>query len=173
MKRALKENFVEEFRDRVEKASVFYLTDFSGLDVKSMTDLRHRIREAGAEYMVVKNRLVLRALEGLDVPDLSDFLNGPTGVVIGRGGVVEPAKALSEFARTHEDRPVFKVGVLDSKVVEVAQFERLAKLPPREQLLSEVAGVLQAPMAALAAALQGKLQEMAGLIEALREQKEG
>jgi len=64
MKRTDKEAFVQEFTDRIQKAPVLYLTDFSGLDVKSMTVLRDRLHESGAEYVVVKNRLVLRALQG-------------------------------------------------------------------------------------------------------------
>jgi large subunit ribosomal protein L10 len=78
---------------------------------------------------------------------------------------------LSEFAKEHENRPVFKVGVVEQKVVAAAQFDRLAKLPPRAQLLAELAGAFQAPMAALAGVLAAKLQETVGLVEALRERK--
>jgi large subunit ribosomal protein L10 len=173
MKRAEKEAFVADFQDRVQKTPVLYLTDFSGLDVKSITVLRDRLHESGAEYVVVKNRLVLRALQGsdLELPDLSEHLKGPTAVVLSEDGPVAPAKALTEFAREHGDRPVFKVGILDRKIVEAAQFQRLAKLPSRDGLLAELAGALQAPMAAMAGALGAKLQEMVGLLDALREQK--
>jgi len=174
MKRTDKESFVQDFQERVRSAPVLYLTDFTGLDVKSITRLRRRLRESGAEYHVVKNRLVKRALEALksDLPDLSDHLVGPTGLVIGRGGPVEPAKALSEFARQHADRPVFKVGVVDRVLVEAVQFQRLARLPPREQLLAGLAGALEAPLAALARVLEAKLQETVGLLDALREQRQ-
>ncbi|MEX0856143.1 MAG: 50S ribosomal protein L10 [Gemmatimonadota bacterium] len=174
MKRANKESFVAGFQERVRATPVFYLTDFSGLDVKSMTELRHRLRDAGAEYMVVKNRLVLRALEELEIelPDLSDHLVGPTGVVIAGESPVESAKALTDFAKAHEDRPVFKVGVVDRNVVVASQFERLAKLPSREELLSQLAGAMQAPMVMLLGVLEAKLQETAGLLESLRVKKE-
>jgi large subunit ribosomal protein L10 len=173
MKRADKESFVQEFQARIQNTPVFYLTDFTGLDVKSITRLRHRLQEAGADYLVVKNRLVLRALDAADreLPDLSEHLTGPTGVILAPEGPVDSAKAVTEFAKEHGDRPVFKVGVLDSSIVEVEQFQKLARLPTREQLLAELAGAMQAPMAALAGALEGKLQEMAGLFDALREQK--
>src|SRR5690606_7539936 len=136
--------------------------------------LRHRLRDAGAEYMVVKNRLVLRALRELEVelPDLSDHLSGPTGVVIAGDSPVESAKALTEFAKTHENRPVFKVGVVDRSVVEASQFDRLSKLPSRDELLAQLAGALQAPLAAFVGVLEAKLQETAGLLEALRAKKE-
>jgi large subunit ribosomal protein L10 len=92
-------------------------------------------------------------------------------VVIANEGPVEPAKALTEFAKAHGDRPVFKVGILDLKIVEASQFDRLAKLPNREQLLAELAGALQGPLAGLAMALEAKLQETAGLLDALRTKK--
>ena len=98
---------------------------------------------------------------------------GPTGVVLGYEGIVEPAKAVSDFAKEHGDKPVFKLGILDNQIVSAVEIQRLAKLPPREQLLAELVGALEAPMAALVSALEGKVQEMSELLEALREQKEG
>ncbi|MFW5905109.1 MAG: 50S ribosomal protein L10, partial [bacterium] len=123
--------------------------------------------------VVVKNRLMLRALQEMEdeLPDLSEHLTGPTAVILVKDGPVGPAKALTEFAKEHEDRPVFKVGVLDRKLVPAEQFKRLAALPSRDELLAELAGALEAPMAALAGALEAKLQETVGLLDALREQK--
>ncbi len=173
MKRTEKEAFVSDFQEKLRVSPVFYLTDFSGLNVQAMTRLRRRLKASGADYVVVKNRLALRALETLDyeVPGLAEHLTGPTGVVMGSAEAVEAAKVLSEFAKENADRPVFKVGVVEQKVVVAAQFDRLAKLPPRAQLLAQLAGALQAPMAALAGVLAAKLQETVGLLEALREKK--
>lgn len=173
MKRTEKESFVQEFRERLQESPAIFLTDFTGLDVKSMTVLRDELRKSGAEYLVVKNRLVHRALEDTEIPDLSEWLLGPTGVVIGHSGPVEAAKAVSDFAKTHDDRPVFKVAVLDNAVLDPSQIDRLAKLPTRDVLLSMLAGALEAPLAALAGAMEAKLQEMSGLLEALRAEKEG
>lgn len=172
MKRNEKETFVAEFRERVDRSPVMYLTDFTGLNVKSMTDLRQKLKESGAEYVVAKNRLMALALEGADLPDLSEALVGPTGVIFGYEDVVATAKTLSEFAKAHNDRPAFKLGVLDNKILDSAQLEKLATLPSREQLLAQVVGAMQAPMAALVAAMEGKLQEMAGLLEAYQAQKQ-
>jgi len=173
MNRTQKETFVSEFRDKVKKAPVMYLTDFTGLDVKSMVKLRDDLRGVGAEFVVIKNRLAMRAIAELEeLPNLDDALMGPTGVVFGYEGVVEPAKAVSDFAKAHSDRPVFKAGILDQKVLGAADVQRLAKLPPKEQLLAELAGALEAPMAALASALEGKVMEMSGLLTALKEKKE-
>lgn len=173
MKRTEKESFVEEFRERLQESPAFFLTDFTGLDVKSMTVLRDELKKKGAEYLVVKNRLLLLALQGMEIPDLSDWLTGPTGVVLGHSGPVEAAKTISDFAKTHDDRPAFKVAVLDNAVLDATQIQKLAKLPPRDQLLAMLAGAFEAPMAALAGALEGKLQEMVGLMKALQEKREG
>ncbi len=170
MKRADKETFVTGFQERIRLSPIFYLTDFTGLSVKAMTKLRHELQAAGADYIVVKNRLMLRALRELDleIPDMSEHLKGPTGVVMVDKEVVAPAKALADFAKANDNRPIFKVGILDMKVVEAGQFDRLSKLPPREQLLAELAGAMQAPLAQFVGVLEAKLQETAGLLDALR-----
>lgn len=173
MKRAEKEAFVEDFRGRIERAEVVYLTDFTGLDVQSMTTLRQALKDSGAEYVVVKNRLAKRALAQVDgYPDLDPALAGPTGVIFAYEGAVEPAKAVSDFAKEHEERPVFKLGVLERELLSAEEIEHLATLPPRDLLMSQLLGAFQAPMAALAGAMQGKLQEFSGLLAALKQQKE-
>ncbi len=173
MKRTEKETFVDSLRERIARAPVVYFTDYSGLDVKSMTKLRRTLRENGAEYVVVKNRLARRAFEESTLPDISSILEGPTGVVFGYEDAVGAAKALSEFAKAHDSKPAFKIGILDEKIIQPEQIDRIAKLPPKEQLLAELAGALEAPMAQLAAVLGAKLQEMAGLLDALKGEREG
>ena len=172
MDRAQKESFVAELKERVERAPVMYLTDFTGLNVKEMTQLRRSLRASGAEYLVVKNRLAKRVFaEAADVPDISDTLTGPTGFVFGSDDVVATAKALSDFARDHDKKPAFKLGIMDQQVLAPEQIDKLARLPSREHLLAELAGVLESPMSAFAAALGAKLQEMAGLLDALKEER--
>ncbi len=172
MDRATKEGFVSDLRDRISRAPVVYLTDFTGLDVKAMTLLRRSIKASGAEYLVVKNRLAKRAFAETGLPDISESLEGPTGMVFGYEDAVAPAKALSDFAKAHDKKPVFKVGIMDNEILRAEQVDAIAKLPSRDVLYSMLAGVLEAPMAALASALEAKLQETAGLIDALREERE-
>ena len=172
MTREQKEAFVAEFQERLGRSEAIFLTDFTGLNVKAMTSLRSQLKKSGGEYLVVKNRLVRRALEETGIPDISRFLEGPTGVVFGDDDAVAAARTVTEFARENGDKPVFKVGVLETMVLDAAQIDRVASLPPREELLSQVAGVLAAPMSALVGAMSGKLQEMAGLVDALREDQE-
>lgn len=173
MERSQKETLIAELRERIDRAPALYLTDFTGLNVKFMTQLRRSLRKSGAEYVVVKNRLAQRAFqETADMPDVSVAFEGATGVVFGYEDAVATAKALSDFAKEHDQRPAVKLGVMDRKVIDAATVARLASMPPREQLLAELAGVMQAPLASLAAALEAKVQEMAGLLDALRAERE-
>ena len=172
MDRTQKESLVSELRERINRAPVMYLTDFTGLSVKQMTELRRSLKKSGAEYLVVKNRLAARALAEVDgMPDLGESLTGPTGFVFGYDDAVGAAKALSDFAKAHEQRPSFKLGVMEQKVLAPEQIDKLAQLPSRDVLLSQLAGALEAPMSALAAALGAKLQEMVGLLDALKEER--
>ncbi|MGQ0814432.1 MAG: 50S ribosomal protein L10 [Gemmatimonadota bacterium] len=168
-----KQATVDELHAKLESANSFYLTDFTGLTVKKVTELRSRLRKAGIEYVVVKNTLAERALEGLDVPDsVADFFKGPTAVAISTTDPVAPAKVLVDFAKENDNKPAMKAAVVDGKGYTAAEVERLAKLPGRDQLLAELAGVMQAPMSQMLYLLQAKLQETLGLFEALRAQRE-
>ena len=172
MKVQQKQAVVEDLASKLKDAQAFYLTDFTCLNVKSMTDLRTRLRKAGVEYMVVKNTLAERALDGLDLPDIGQFFVGPTGLVISREDAVAAAKVLRDFAREHDDRPAVKVGVVERRAVNPEEVDRIATLPPREQLLAELAGAMEAPLAQLAYVLQSMLGEFVGLLEALRAERE-
>lgn len=173
MKVEQKQEAVDRLVEKLADAHAFYLTDFTGLDVKNMTELRARLRDAGVEYLVVKNTLAQRALGGLDLPELEEFFVGPTGLVIGRDEAVAAAKVLDEFASEHDDRPTVKIGVVDRRKMSPEDVGRLAKLPSRDELMAELVGVMEAPLSQLAAMMQGMLQEVVGLLEALRAEREG
>jgi len=167
-----KQAIVDELSAKLRGANAFYLTDFTGLNVKSITDLRRRLRNAGVEYLVVKNTLAERALADTELPDIAQFFRGPTAVVIGPDDPVAPAKILSDFAKENDNKPAVKAGIVEKRAVTPEQVEALAKLPSREALLAQLAGALEAPMAQFAWMLQAKLYEMAGLLDALRASKE-
>jgi len=172
MDRTQKESLVSELRDRINRAPAIYLTDFTGLSVKAMTRLRRSLKDSGAEYVVVKNRLARRAFAETDLPDISESLEGPTGMVFGYEDGVVAAKALSDFAKENDQKPSFKLGIMAQQVLGPEEVERIAKLPPRDVLLAQLAGALEAPIAALASALEAKLQETAGLLDALVGERE-
>ena len=173
MRRTEKDAFVGELQEKLGGARAFYLTDFTGLNVKQMTQFRARLRRQGVEYVVVKNTLAQRALRELDLDDVAGFFTGPTGVVIGREDPVAAAKVISEFAREFGDRPAVKVGVVERREYTPEQVKKLADLPPREVLLAQLAGGLQAPMARLAGGMSQLLAGFARAVEGLRQQREG
>ena len=166
-----KQAVVDELSAKLGGAKAFYLADFTGLNVKKVTELRSRLRKAGVEYIVVKNTLAERAIETLDLPEIGKFFRGPTAVVIGQADPVEAAKVLSDFARENDNKPAVRAGIVERKAVTAQDIEKLAKLPSREVLLSQLAGALEAPMQQMLFCLQAKLQETVGLLEALKEQK--
>jgi large subunit ribosomal protein L10 len=172
MKRTDKDAFVDELQEKLGGASAFYLTDFTGLSVKQITQLRVRLRKSGVEYVVVKNTLAKRALQGLELPDVASFFSGATGVAIGREDAVAAAKVLTEFAREFNDRPALKVAVVERREYSPEQVKALATLPPREVLLAQIAGGLQAPMARLAGGMSQLLAGFARAVDALRQQRE-
>ena len=169
MKRTEKEQLVAELTDKIKGAKAFYYTDFTGLNVKHMTDLRRRFRRAGVEYVVIKNTLALRSVK--EVGLTGQALKGPTGIVIGKDPVAA-AKVLADFAKENDSRPTAKGGMLDGKPIDVAQVKKLALLPSRDQMLAELGAGLQSPLAAFAGAMNGLLLMMAGALDALKTQKE-
>jgi len=169
MKRTEKEALVSELETKMKGAKALYYTDFTGLNVKQMTDLRRRLRKGGVEYVVIKNSLALRAVNQSGLTGTK--LKGPTGIVIGKDPVTA-AKVLTDFAKEFE-KPQVKGGLLDGKAIDKAQITKLATMPSREQLLANLGAALQSPLAGFAGALNGVLSTFAGALEALRAQREG
>ena len=170
MNRTEKQQLVVELTDKIKGAKALYYTDFTGLNVKRMTELRRRFRKAGVEYVVIKNTLALRAIN--DSGLTGTRLRGPTGVVVSRDAVAA-AKLLTDFAKENDQKPTVKGGLLDGAVIDAAQVKKLASMPSREQMLAELGAGLMSPMAAFVGALNGMLYMMVGALEALRTQKEG
>lgn len=169
MKRTEKERLVAELKEKLDGAKALYYTDFTGLNVKRMTELRRRLRRANVEYVVIKNTLALRAVNESGL--VSTRLKGQTGLVIARDAVAA-AKVLADFAKENDARPAVKGGLLEGKVLDVDQVKKLATMPSREQMLAELGGGLLAPLAAFVGALSGLFYMFAGALEALKQQRE-
>ena len=169
MKRPEKERLVAELKAKLDGAKALYYTDFTGLNVKRMTDLRRRLRKANVEYVVIKNTLALRAVNESGL--VSTRLKGQTGLVIAKDAVAA-AKVLADFAKENDARPAVKGGLLEGKMLDVDQVKKLATMPSREQMLAELGAGLQSPLAAFAGALSGLLFMFVGALEALRTQKQ-
>jgi large subunit ribosomal protein L10 len=168
MKRPEKEKLVAELKEKLNGAKALYYTDFTGLNVKRMTDLRRRLRKANVEYVVIQNTLALRAVNESGL--VAQKLKGQTGLVIAKDAVAA-AKVLADFAKENDQRPAVKGGLLEGKSLDVAQVKKLASMPSREQMLAELGAGLQSPMAAFVGALNGVLYMFAGALEALHEQR--
>lgn len=172
MKLEQKQTIAEELQGQLTSSDVVYLTDFTGLTVEAIGALRRQLREAGAEYRVVKNTLTLRALEGTDIPDLTEHLQGPTALVLGGDDPVAPAKVVREFAKGNDERPVVKVGIVERRVVTQEEVARLADLPPMDHLLASIAGGLTAGVGGIAGALNSLIRDIAHMVEEVAKQGE-
>ena len=170
MNRTEKQKIVSDLAEKLKTAQALYYTDFTGLNVKRMTELRRRLRKAGVEYVVIKNTLALRAVNESGL--VADRLKGPTGLVIAKDPVAA-AKLVTDFAKENDQKPAVKGGMFEGQALDAEQVKKLASMPSREQMLSELGAGFQAPMAAFVGALNGLLYMFAGGLEALRTQREG
>jgi len=168
--KAQKQELVGALVGRLRRASTLYVTDFTGLDVARMTELRRRFRAAGVEYVVVKNTLAVRALAEAQVAGLELHLGGPTALVLAGADPVAAAKVLAEFAKGHE-KPAIKAGLIEGRAVTPDEVKLLATLPSKPELLAQLGGALNGPLAGLAGALNGMLSMMVGALTALHSQR--
>jgi large subunit ribosomal protein L10 len=169
MKRTDKEQLVVELKQKLAGAKALYYTDFTGLNVKRMTELRRRFRRANVEYVVIKNTLALRAVNESGL--VSQKLKGPTGLVMAKDPVVA-AKLLTDFAKENDQRPTVKGGLLDGKTLNAAHIKQLSTMPSREQMLAELGASMQAPIAAFGMAMNSLLTMFPLAVEALKKQRE-
>jgi len=159
MKRPEKEQLVERLKAKIAGASALYYTDFTGLNVKRMTQLRRRLRKAGIEYVVIKNTLALRAVTESGLAGAR--LKGPTGVVVASDGILA-AKLLTEFRKENDQRPAVKGGIYEGAPVDEALVKRLALLPTREEALSQLLGAFSSVLAMFALALEARKTQLEG-----------
>ena len=159
MKRAEKEQLVSELRDKLQGAKSLYYTDFTGLNVKRMTELRRRFRKAGVEYVVIKNTLALKAVNESGLTGTR--LRGPTGVVVAKDPITA-AKLLTDFAKENDARPVVKGGLYEGAVIDEAMIKKLASLPTREQALGQFVSALNSVLMMFALALEARKTQLEG-----------
>lgn len=170
MNRTEKQTAIDALAAKLVDARAIYVTDYQGLTVGKVTDLRRRLHKAGVDYVVVKNTLALRALKAASVPGLDAHVTGPTAFALSQGDAAAAAKVLTDFAKEFE-KPALKAAIVDGRSVSPAQVQRLAQLPPRDVLLAELAGTLQGPLAGFVGALTGLLSTFVGAVEALHAQR--
>jgi len=165
-----KQQTVEDLTKKMVAAKSIILTDFTGMDVLSISELRKKCREAGVEYKVVKNTLTKRAARGTAYETLVADLDGPTALAISAADEITAARVINDFRKEHE-LPVIKFGLVEGKVLQPKEVQRLAALPSKEVLLSRFAGMLKRPLTALAYGLTYKLRQLAFALEEVKKQK--
>lgn len=171
MPTAQKAATVEEIKAKLTSSSAVILSDYRGLTVKEMQDLRTKLREAGGDVKVYKNTLTELALRELALPDMDEMLQGPTLFTFAVGDPVAPAKAIVDFARDHKQLEV-KGGFIDRQVVGAQSVKALASLPSREQLVAKLLGTMNSPMSQFVRVLNGPAAAFARVLGAIAEQKQ-
>jgi len=166
-----KKKFVVQLRERMQKSKVVIVTDFKGLDVGTLTELRDKLREVDVEFQVIKNTILRRASEGTGVEPLKDHFKGPSAIAISYSDPVAPAKVLNDFAKTNEKLEI-KIGVIDGKLIDLTAIKALASLPSREQLLATVLSAMIAVPTSFARALNDVPRRMVNVLQAIKDQKE-
>lgn len=170
VRKTSKADTVEAMRRAIASQKGAVVAAYSGLTVAEVTNLRKKLREANAEFRVVKNTLIRLAAKGTDFSKLDEVFSGPTAVGFAHGDPVALAKAMKEFAGGNP-KVRLKAGYFDGKVLSVKDVEALADTPPRQVLLGRLAGGLAAPLTRFAQALSGPGRKLVYALNSIHDQK--
>lgn len=165
-----KQVVVKEIEAKLKASPLVVFTDYKGLNVAEINELRAKLKAIGSDYAVVKNTLTRLALKDAGMEDLNDLTVGPNAVVFAMKEPVESAKILFDFAKTHKALEI-KGGSLEGKVISAAEMRELSLLPPREVLIAKVLGGFQAPLYGFAYVLKANLTGLVRALDQVREQK--
>jgi len=157
-----------EIDERVAGALYMILADYDGMDMPMTTELKNSLRENGARFNVVKNRMLRRAFE----EDITDLLKGQTAMIYGEGDVVEVAKVIKKFTAKNKKKPVVKGGFVEGKAVTAQDVVALAQLPSKDVLRAQLLGTLQAPCSNLVGVLDQKVASLVYVLSAVKEKRE-
>ncbi len=166
-----KQELVEEARDKINKAKLLVIFDFTGIDANAMADFRKRIRQKNAEIKVLKNSILYRACSETPLYDKIDIFKAPSAVVFAYEDIVDAAKALKEFLKDNENAKV-KAGLLEGEYVTAEQIDAIASLPSREELLAQLFATMQAPITNFVRVLNAVPQKFVMVLNAIKEEKE-
>ena len=160
---------IKTIKEKIESARVWIMTDYRGMSVKEITELRRKLKACKAEYQVVKNTLTVRALPE-EHSLVKSVFSGPMAIVFGYDDVVAPSKVLQAFIKEAE-KPKVLGGVVEGKYFEEKGIAALAKLKGKKELLADVVGGLKYPLFGLVNILQGNLRKLVYVLDAIKEQK--
>ena len=164
---------VSELRTLVGVTKAAIITDYRGLSVAELTELRKKLREVDAEYRVVKNTLFKLAAGGsMPIDEMGDLLSGPTAIGFAKNDPVAAAKIILDYARDHKALSI-KAGVMDGRILSPIQVEALSKTPPREVLLSQMLGAMQSPISGFVGTLGGIISNFVFTLQAIADKQDG
>jgi len=169
MNREEKQATIEEIAAQIEAAAAIFAVDYRGISVPQAAELRTRLRDADASFRVVKNRLTKRAADQVGEERLAELLEGPTALTFVRGDTAMAAKAISTFNREHEVL-TFKGGFMDGTALDEDKFKSIARLPSREALNAQFAGVVASPLTGLVRGLGSMIGGLASQLQQIQDQ---
>ncbi|HVN67363.1 MAG TPA: 50S ribosomal protein L10 [Candidatus Sulfotelmatobacter sp.] len=169
---ALKQQEVNELKEKIGRAKVLVVSDYLGYSVKQITDLRKKLFANGSEFRVVKNTLIERAVADCGYDALKDHLKGASALLLGFNDAVAPLKVLVKFIKDNEKGEI-RVGVVEKTVFNATELGAIAKLPAKEVLIAKAIGGLQAPLSGLVNVLQGPIRKLVYALDAIKKQKGG
>ena len=156
---------VESIRELLESSTAVVSTDYTGLSVESMTDLRRALRGNGVGFRVVKNTLTHLAADAAGKPGMKEIVEGPTGIAFSTDDPVAPAKALREFIRSSRSQMTIRGGLLGEQVLSAAEVDRLADVPSKDELIARLMGQIMAPVTSLAYVLDAPVASLARVLQ--------
>ena len=159
-----KVELVEELRDKIIQCSITIATDFTGLPVNTMTELRQKMRDQNIEYRVVKNTLTYLAADSANTPQMKEVVQGPTALAFGYEDPVKVAKALVEYIRVNRSALAIRGAILDGRALTPADVSSLAALPPRDVLVAQLLTQIQSPLNALLGQLRAPMYRLVGVL---------
>ena len=166
-----KKEIVKDLHEKFLRSKVVIVTDYKGLDVTTISDLRRKLGAEEIEYKVVKNSLLVRASEETDVALIKDYFKGPSAVALSYDDPIAPAKVLTKFSEEHKQLDI-KTGVMDGKVLDVHAIKTISTLPSREELLGQFLSVANGVATAFVRVLNAIPVQFLNVLQAIKEQKE-
>lgn len=167
-----KKQSVDELAEKVERASVIISTDYGGLTVAEMTDLRRKLRAQQIEFRVIKNTLARFAATKAGKEDLDKIIVGPTAVALGYDDIAVPAKVLMEYIRSTKSQLKISGGLIENRVLSAAEIATLATMPPKEVLVAKLLGGLKGPLYGLVNVLNANIAGLTYVLSARQKQLE-
>ncbi len=168
-----KPELVDWISDRLRRAEIAVVTDYRGLNVAQLSDLRNKLREQGIEYHVVKNTLAKFAADATGKSSVAGLLEGPTAIAFGYEDPVKVPKTILDYMKAHDGVNVqIRGGLLGDRALTNAEVLAIAKLPPREDLIARTVGLIQSPLYGLMNVLNGNLRGLAAVLQARVQQLE-